>query len=163
MPWNEADRAKDDVTGARYASAMSASEFPLISLHLPPAKRRGREQKDPQVILKALFNMIRCGCLRRYLPKDFQPFITVPNGFYAWRDSGLRTQIVSVPVMVAREAEGRKGRPSSVVVESQSLKTTEAGGPRGLDGGKKIKGRNRHPAVDTLGQPVECQITAASP
>jgi len=63
--------------------------------------------------------------------------------------------------MSAREAEGREPAPTAVVVDSQSVKTTEAGGPRGFDAAKKIKGRKRQIAVDTLGLPIECQITAA--
>jgi len=162
MPWNEADRAKYDVIRSRYSSDMSPAEFALIAPLLPLAKRRGRKRTDPQAILNALFYMIRCGCPWRYLPKDFPPFTTVQNRFYAWRDSGLWTQIVSVFVMEAREAEGREATPTAVVVDSQSVKTTEAGGPCGFDAGKKVKGRKRHLAVDTLGLPIECQITAAS-
>ena len=65
-----------------------------------------------------------------------------------------------VLVMGAREAEGRDAAPTAVVVDSQSVKTTEARGPRGFDAAKKI-GRKRHVAVDTLGLPIACQITPA--
>ena len=83
------------------------------------------------------------------------------NRFCAWRDSGLWGQIISARVIDAREAEDRQGAPTAVVVDSQSVKTTEAGGPRGFDAGKKVKGRKRHLAVDTIGLPIECQITTA--
>jgi transposase len=127
-----------------------------------PAKWRGRKLTHPQAILNAMFYMIRCGCPWRYLPTDFPPFTTVQNRFYAWRGSGLRAQIVAVFAMAEREAEGREAAPTAIVVDSESVKTTEAGGPRGFDAGKKVKGRKRHLAVDTLGLPIECQITAAA-
>jgi len=63
--------------------------------------------------------------------------------------------------MGAREREGRDAAPTAVVVDNQSVKTTEAGGLRGFCAAKKIKGRKRHLAVDTLGLPIECQITPA--
>lgn len=162
MPWNEADRQKYEVIRARYSSDMSDEEFELIAPLLPPAKRRGRTRTDAREVLNALFYLIRCGCPWRLLPKDFPPFTTVQNHFYAWRDSGLWTQIICVLVMHARESEGREASPTAVVVDSQSVKTTEAGGPRGFDAGKKVKGRKRHLAVDTLGLPIECQVTPAN-
>lgn len=161
MAWDETDRAKYAVIRERYASDLSDEEFALIQPLLPAPKRRGRKPADARSILNALFYMVRCGCPWRYLPKDFPPFTTVQNRFYAWRDSGLWEQIVAVLVMTIRETAGKSAAPTVVIVDSQSVKTTEAGGPCGYDAGKKVKGRKRHIAVDTLGLPIKCHVTPA--
>jgi transposase len=162
MPWNETDREKYAVIRRRYASDLSDQEFALVQPLLPAGSPLGRKPTDPRRILDALFYMVRTACPWRYLPKDFPPFTTVQNRFYAWRDSGLWEQIVSVLVMQAREAEGKAAGPTVVIVDSQAVKTTEAGGERGYDVAKATKGRKRHLAVDTLGLPIKCQITAAN-
>ena len=161
MPWNETDREKYAVIRERYASDLSDQEFALVQPLLPRDKPRGRKPTDPRRILDALFYVARTGCPWRYLPKDFPPFTTVQNRFYAWRDSGRWEQIVSVLVMQAREAGGKNAAPTVVIVDSQAVKTTEAGGERGYDVAKATKGRKRHLAVYTLGLPIKCQITTA--
>jgi transposase len=141
MPWNETDREKYAVIRERYASDLSDAEFALVAPLLPARKPCGRKPTDPRAILNALFYLVRAGCPWRYLPKDFPPFTTVQNRFYAWRDSGLWEQIVSVLVMAVREAEGKKAAPTVVIVDSQSVKTTEAGGAKGYDAGKSAPRR----------------------
>ena len=112
MAWNETDREKYGVIRDRYASDLSDEEYALIHPLLPEPKPLGRKPTDARPILNALFYMVRCGCPWRYLPKDFPPFTTVQNRFYAWRDSGLWEQIVAVLVMAVREAAGKSAAPT---------------------------------------------------
>jgi transposase len=112
-------------------------------------------------ILDAMLYLLRGGLPWRMLPPGFPPATTVQRYFYAWRDCGLWQTINHYLLMAIRTAEGREASPSAGVIDSQSVKTTESGGIRGYDAGKKIKGRKRHILTDTCGYLVHAVIHSA--
>ena len=135
----------------------------MIEPYLPPCSKNGRPRAwPPHEIVNAIFYVLRGGIAWRLLPSDFPPWQTVYRWFAAWRDKGVFEKTNHALVMVDRERVGRAASPSAAIIDSQSVKTTEAGGPRGYDAGKKINGRKRHALVDTDGRGLVIEPHPAS-
>lgn len=163
MAWTEITRLKYRREGLRYASDTTDLEWAVIENLLPPRRRLGRPRtRDLRAIVDALLYILATGCQWRALPTDFPPRSTVQGYFYRWRDDGTWRWLSARLVLQARQASGRSQAPSAGVIDSQSTPTTESGGPRGFDAGKRIKGRKRHIVTDTQGYLLVGQVHAAN-
>jgi transposase len=152
MPWTEITRTQYQRSGLRYASDLTDAEWALIARKLPRRQRRGRPRKvDLREVVQAIFYILSAGCQWRALPREFPPYSTVQGYFYAWRDSGRWHRIVRTLVRQARRRLGHNPKPTAAIIDSQTASTTQAGGPRGFDAGKRLHGRKRHIVTDTNG------------
>lgn len=126
-----------------YPSDLTDLQWDNIEHLFPrPRTRAGRPRTYPvREIVNAVFYLARSGCAWRMLPHDFPPWKTVSYYFYTWRDKGVWEGLHGVLRADIRRLEEREDTPSAAVLDSQSVKTTEAGGPKGYDAGKK----NRRP------------------
>lgn len=160
--WTDTTRALHPRSGQALPSDLTDAEWSLLEPLLPPASSVGRPRKWPlRRIVEATLYRLRGGLPWRMVPLCFPPVSTVRRWFYLWRDNGLRLTLNHILLMAMREAQGREASPSAGVIDSQSVKTTESGGPRGYDAGKKIKGRKRHILTDTQGNLIHAVIHAA--
>ncbi|WP_371823155.1 MULTISPECIES: IS5 family transposase [Microvirga] len=129
---------------------------------IPRSHPAGWRQTYPlRRIVDAIFYLLRTGAQWRLLPHEYPPRYAVFYHHAQWRDAGTWEHVTQVLRESYRRTIGRPPQPTAAIIDSQSVKTTEMGGPRGYDGGKKIKGRKCHLLVDPQGTLLKNKVHPA--
>jgi len=158
MRWKETSNMANQV----YPSDLSDQAWAIVQPLIPVHQGRGRRcELDLRQVLNAIWYVARTGCQWRALPKEYPKWSSVYYHFRQWCRNGVWQQINTALRKLERRQRGHQEDPTAGIIDSQSAKTTEAGGERGYDAGKKVNGRKRHIVVDTVGNLLEVVVHAA--
>ncbi len=147
---------------ATYETDLTNTQWELLELLLPAAKKLGRPRTSLRAVCDAICYIAKAGCPWRLLPQTFPPWKTVYHFFHQWSRNGLLGKLNTQLRALTRKAEGKRTRPTACVLDSQTVRSNPHGGEVGYDAGKKTKGRKRFLLVDTLGLVLGAAVQPAN-
>ena len=131
--WTTQNRARYNRDQQRYPSDLTDEEWSHIEPLIPPAKRGGRKREvDLREIVNGIMYVLSTGCQWRYVPKDLPPKSTLHGYLDLWNYDGTLQSIHHTLYVECREQIGREASPTACVIDSQSVKSAEKGGPASI-------------------------------
>jgi transposase len=128
--WTNENRARYDRSKLRYPSDLTDGEWALVKPLIPPAKRGGNKRTvNVREVVNALMYILSTGCQWRAMPKDLPPRSTVYDYLDLWDWDGTLNRIHETLYVRCREAASREASPTAAIIDSQSVKSAEKGGP----------------------------------
>lgn len=155
--WTAETRDRYERKGLRYPSDLADAEWELIAPLIPPAKRGGRKREvNVREVINGLLYVLETGCQWSHLPKDFPPKSTVHGYFGLWSWDGTLERIHEALYVALREKEGREASPSAAIIDSQSAKSAQKGGPRSIRSATTPARRSRGSSVTSSPITSDC-------
>jgi transposase len=131
--WTPEHRRAARREGMRYASDLTDAEWALVEPMIPPARHGGRPRDvNVREVLNGIFYVLWTGCQWKASPKDLPPKSTVHHYFQLWDWDGTLERIHHALYVAVREQEGREASPTAAIIDSQSAKAAQKGGPRSI-------------------------------
>ena len=145
--WNDETRRQHDRKGLRYTHDLTDAEWAELAPLIPPAKTGGNKRTvNIREIVNGIMYITGTGCQWSDIPKDLPPKSTIHDYLDRWNDDGTFEHIHHILYMRCREQAGREASPTAAVIDSQSVKSAEKGGPASIrmatTRGRKSKARS---------------------
>jgi transposase len=129
--WKPEHRVAAERSGLRYPSDMTDDEWAMVAPLIPPARRGGRPRTiDVREVLNGVFYVLWTGCQWEAMPKDLPPKSTGWEYFNLWTCDGTLERLHHALYVAVREQAGREASPTTAIIDSQSAKGAQKGGPR---------------------------------
>jgi transposase len=131
--WTNENRGRYDRSRLRYPSDVTDEEWAVIGPLIPAAKKGGNKRSvDERELVNGLMYILSTGCQWAALPKDLPARSTVNAYFLRWDDDGTLDRIHHALYVQCRELAGREANPTAAIIDSQSVKSAEKGGPASI-------------------------------